>query len=226
MLAPLAALVLAMTSQPQIYVALGDSTGVGVGARRGGGYPARLVDRLSAEGRPLRLVNACVSGARVADVLEGQLPAALAAVPALVTLGIGINDVTHGTDLARFATDYARVAEALARTRARVVVVNVPDLALSPLAQGEEMRRQIRHRIALVNGVIEAAARRNGFALVDLYAATERELAADGARLLSEDQFHPSDAGYERWTDLVQPVALRALGGRPPPALPSGPALR
>lgn len=225
MLALLAALALAVTRPPDTYVALGDSTGVGVGARAGGGYPARLVTRLAGEGRPVRLVNVCASGARVADVLATQLAPALAARPGLVTLGIGINDVTHGTDLARFATDYERVAQALAGTGAPVVAINVPDLALSPLAQGEETQRLIRHRIALVNGVITASARRHRFALVDLFAATEQALARQPG-LLSEDRFHPSDAGYELWADLVRPAALRALDGRVAPALPSDPALR
>ena len=225
MLALLAALAVAMTRPPLTYVALGDSTGVGVGARAGGGYPARLVVRLAGAGLPLRLVNVCASGARVADVLESQLAPALAAMPGLVTLGIGINDVTHGTDLARFATDYERVAEALAQAGVPVVAINVPDLALSPLAQGEEARRLIRRRVAMVNGVITASARRHRFALVDLYQATEEELSRS-PRLLSEDRFHPSDEGYERWADLVEPIVLRALGGQPPPALPSGPVLR
>jgi acyl-CoA thioesterase I len=237
-LALLTALTFAMIPRPppshsaphpsRTYVALGDSTGVGVGARHGGGYPARLVGRLAGEGTTLQLVNRCVSGARVVDVLAEQLPGALGARPDLLTLGVGINDVTHGTDLARFADDYERVAAALAGTGAPVVVVNVPDLALSPLAQGEETQRLVRRRIALVNGVIAAAVRRHGFTLVDLYASTEEELARDPEGLFSEDRFHPSDAGYERWAELMAPALRRALAG---PAgrgagLPSGPALR
>jgi hypothetical protein len=35
-----------MTTGPIVYVALGDSTGAGVGARNGGSYVARLFKRL------------------------------------------------------------------------------------------------------------------------------------------------------------------------------------
>src|SRR5476651_1606847 len=74
-----------------IYLALGDSTGVGVGAASGGGYPQRLLRLL---GRPdLQLVNLCRSGATTADVLSEQLPRALEEQARVVTIGIGINDV-------------------------------------------------------------------------------------------------------------------------------------
>jgi len=223
----LLALALGMTAAKPTYVALGDSTGVGVGARRGGGYPARLAARLARAGRPLRLVNLCVSGARASDVEAGQLRRALAASPALVTLGVGINDVTQGTDPDEFAGAYDRVAEALAGMGAPVVVVNVPDIALSPLAVGEEARALIHARVVAVNERIAAAARRHGFTLVDLQATTEAELAGVSG-LLSEDHFHPSDRGYERWTDLMLPAVERALAARTGrgAGLSSGRALR
>jgi acyl-CoA thioesterase-1 len=63
-----------MTTGPIVYVALGDSTGSGVGARNGG-YVARLFKRM-VERRPgSRLVNLCVSGSTTTDVLRGQLRA-------------------------------------------------------------------------------------------------------------------------------------------------------
>lgn len=191
------------------YAALGDSTGVGVGARAGGGYPARLVERLARRGHALRLVNLCVSGAKVSDLLRGQVPALRAAKPAVATLGIGINDVTWGTPADLFARDYAVLCEALAATGARAVVVNVPDLSLS-LPVEEHLRRVARERIAEVNGAIADAARRHGFLLSDLHAATEAELAR-GEDLLSDDGFHPSDHGYERWAELMEPDLVRAV---------------
>jgi hypothetical protein len=36
----------ATAATPVVYVAFGDSTGVGVGARRGGGYVARVFERI------------------------------------------------------------------------------------------------------------------------------------------------------------------------------------
>ena len=204
------ALAMATAAAEPTYLALGDSTGVGVGAARGGGYPARLAARARDKGEPARLVNLCVPGARVADVAERQLGPGLAAQPDLVTLGVGINDVTLGTDPEAFARDYERVAAALARRGAPVVAVNVPDLTRSPLAVGEETRGGLAARIAAVNARIAAAARRHGFTLVDLFAETSRELLLH-PELLSADGFHPSERGYERWADAMQPAFERAL---------------
>jgi len=72
-----------------LYVALGDSTAVGVGARSGGGYPERLVARLRPAHQGLKLLNLGRSGATSSDVLEAQLPRALRTQPRIVTLGIG-----------------------------------------------------------------------------------------------------------------------------------------
>ncbi len=193
------------------YAALGDSTGVGVGARDGKGYPARLVERLARRGHPLRLANLCVSGAKVADVLAGQVDRARASRPAVVSLGIGINDVTWGTSPELFARDFDAVCAALAAIDAPVVAVNVPDLSLS-LPVDEHLRSVARERIAAVNRAIAAAVARHGFLLSDLHDATAAELAR-GEDLLSGDRFHPSDHGYERWADLMEPDLLRALEG-------------
>ncbi|MFN2533441.1 MAG: SGNH/GDSL hydrolase family protein, partial [Pyrinomonadaceae bacterium] len=63
-------------SGPITYVALGDSTGVGVGARDGG-YVSRLFKRLVDERPKSKLVNLCVSGAATSEVLTGQLDRAV-----------------------------------------------------------------------------------------------------------------------------------------------------
>jgi acyl-CoA thioesterase I len=75
-----------------VYVALGDSTGAGVGAKEGG-YVARLFKKVSERRPGSRLFNLCVSGATTADLLRGQLDRGVAINPDLVTIGIGINDI-------------------------------------------------------------------------------------------------------------------------------------
>jgi lysophospholipase L1-like esterase len=57
---------------PIVYVALGDSTGAGVGARDGG-YVLRLFKRIEEQRPGSKLVNLCVSGATTTDVLREQL---------------------------------------------------------------------------------------------------------------------------------------------------------
>lgn len=92
-----------------IYLALGDSLAVGVGATdwRRGGYVPRLLDLLNDDrgGAPLQLVNVGRSGAGTLSMIEGgQLAEAVAMIDAraatasrgddvqVITVGIGGND--------------------------------------------------------------------------------------------------------------------------------------
>src|SRR5687767_7655482 len=105
---------------PVRYVALGDSTGAGVGARNGG-YVARIFSRIEAVRSGSTLTNLCVSGATSADVLNRQLERGVAANPNLVTLGIGINDIGHGVELEEFAENYDTILKRLKEgTRATI----------------------------------------------------------------------------------------------------------
>ena len=89
-----------MKTGPIVYVALGDSTGAGVGAREGG-YVARLFTRIEERRPGSKLSNLCVSGATTADVVSAQLEQCVALNPDFVTVGIGINDIGHGLTLCR-----------------------------------------------------------------------------------------------------------------------------
>lgn len=71
-----------------LYAALGDSTGVGVGASDGRGYAVRLFERLRVQRADVRLLNLSVSGATSRGVIEMQLPRALTASPRLATVFI------------------------------------------------------------------------------------------------------------------------------------------
>ncbi len=205
---------LAVAPPPPVrYVALGDSTGVGVGAGEDGGYVARLFGRLRERHPGARLVNLCVSGARAADVLERQLQRALAERPTVVTLGVGINDATGGTPPEVFAREYDRIAAALERTGARVVVVNLPDLSLSPLATSASTRLWARGRTQALNAAIAGVARRHGFVLADLFDASERALPHH-PELFSADRFHPSALGYDVWADAMWPALEAAAASR------------
>ena len=210
MIGPLV-LAAALAAPVPVYVALGDSTGAGEGARLGG-YPERLAAALAAEVRPVRLVNLCVSGARLGDLLRRQLRRGVEASPALVTVGIGINDVLQETGPAGFARDLEVLGEALAASGAGVVIVNVPDLSRSPRAMGGVELERLRERVGAFNAALAALAARRGFALADLHAAGAPAYGAPGT--LSDDLFHPSDEGYRRWAEAILPVVRRALSGR------------
>jgi acyl-CoA thioesterase I len=193
------------------YVSLGDSTAVGVGATRGGGYPERLASRLRRDGLSVGHTNLGMSGARVRDVVTGQLKRAIATQPTLVTLGIGTNDLWRGTPLEDFAEDLERIASRLKQTGAPLVVVNLADLALAPVARLVPSSLY-EGRIETFNEAIATVARKHGMHLVDLYSAS-REFLPGRMDFFSPDGFHPSESGYEQWADLMLPT-VRTVAGR------------
>jgi acyl-CoA thioesterase-1 len=190
-----------------IYLALGDSTGVGVGAASGGGYPQRLLRLL---GRPdLQLVNLCRSGATTADVLSEQLPRALEEQARVVTIGIGINDVGLQVPDEAFAVNLEEIVGPLKQRCPHILIANLPDLALAPAVARLVPRAIYENRLELFNEHIAATAARHQLTLVDLYSFS-RDALAGLKKLFSSDGFHPSADGYEEWANHMLP-SLRAL---------------
>jgi len=190
-----------------IYLALGDSTGVGVGAASGGGYPQRLVRMLD---RPdLQLLNLCRSGATTADVLSEQVPRALKAQAMVATIGIGINDLGLQVPDESFALNLEEIVAALKMRCPNILIVNVPDLALAPAVARLVPRSIYEKRIELFNEHIAATAARHKLILADLYSFS-RAAVPGRAELFSPDGFHPSAEGYEEWATFILPH-LRAL---------------
>jgi lysophospholipase L1-like esterase len=194
------------------YVALGDSTGFGVGGDPpvgDGGYPRRVAERLRARGLAVELTNLSVPTARAADLADVQLPIAQALRDVgLVTVCIGANDVGGPRTPEEFGAELDGILAALVRLGAPVVACNVPDLSLTPDRAGEPP--SYRERIVAMNAALAAAAARHGVRVVDLFTATAQLRARP--ELVWIDGYHPSAAGYEVWADLMMPAVLAALG--------------
>jgi lysophospholipase L1-like esterase len=192
-----------------IYAALGDSTGAGVGAREGG-YVARLFRRIEKERPSSKLTNLCISGATSSDVLHEQVGPAIAAGPTLVTIGIGINDVSRGVTEQAFAKNLEETIMRLkSQTNASIVVTNLPDVSLAPIVPGS-LREQLHTKLLSFNEQIKEIANRHGLILVDVYGDTH-EMIAGHPEFFSFDGFHPSDAGYEYWAELMWPTVKKAI---------------
>ncbi|GAB2477284.1 SGNH/GDSL hydrolase family protein [Jatrophihabitans fulvus] len=172
-----------------LWVALGDSLTQGIGASaHDRGWVGQVRDRLAAEGRPHRVVNLGVSGARVEDLIERQLPVLETLDAALVTVMIGSNDVLwrkyrRGL-VERFETMLARLPQG-------TVVTTLPNP--TPTA-------------AAVNRSIERAARDRGLVVAEL--RDPRTTSWRGK--LAADHFHPNDRGYEGLAAVVGDAVLRS----------------
>jgi len=187
-----------------LYVALGDSTVEGVGATsRSRNYVSRLHERLSAAYPAARVTNLGVGGATSADVRARQLDRAIGLRPHLVTLAIGPNDITTRVPLAAYAQNVEAILGRLRRETTAVVVVNlIPDLAVTPRFRGSPHQEAVGRQTIAFNEALERASRAHGAELVNLYSASQREVPLR-PELMSADGYHPSDAGYARWAELV-----------------------
>ena len=199
-----------MITGPIVYVALGDSTGAGVGAREGG-YVARLFKRIEERRPGSKLTNLCVSGATTADLLRDQLDRGVAVNPNLVTVGIGINDIGHGLTIDQFARNFEQILSTLKeQTHAEIVVTNLPDISTAPRIPGP-MRSGYQREIAQFNERLEEIANRYGVTVFDIYTITKQELPSH-PEYFSLDGFHPSDQGYELWATTMWPAVAGVIG--------------
>jgi lysophospholipase L1-like esterase len=216
--AALAALVtacsLGLDSQPRVmlrdcliavnYVALGDSTVEGIGASRANlNYVSRLHARLVARYPNARVKNLGVGGATSADVMTRQLDRAIQLRPDLVTLSIGPNDITRGVPVARYEQNLNTILGRLRRETGALIVVNlIPDIAVTPRFAHGPQADVVGSLTVLFNEALARKAREHGVEVVDLYLPSREEVPRRSA-LLSRDGYHPSDAGYARWAELM-----------------------
>jgi len=186
------------------YVALGDSTVEGVGASSPErNYVSRVYARLLGVYPDARLANLGVGGATSADVLRRQLDRAIDLRPDLVTLSIGPNDITGRVSVETYAKNLETILGRLTYETTAVVVANlIPDLAVTLRFIRSREREAVAARTVRFNDALARRARAHGVQLVDLYVASQREVPLR-PELLWSDGYHPSDAGYARWAELL-----------------------
>jgi acyl-CoA thioesterase-1 len=192
------------TTAPLRYVALGDSTVAGVGATSPATtYVGQLHRRLRTVYPNARLDNLGVGGATSGDVVARQLERAVALAPQLVTLSIGPNDITTHVPPADYERNVAAIFDRLTRATSAVVVANLlPDLAVTPRFRAHEAKPVVARLTVEFNDALARQARLRGVELVDLYGPSRVEVPAQ-PELMSRDGYHPSDAGYARWAELM-----------------------
>jgi acyl-CoA thioesterase-1 len=168
-----------------LFVAIGDSTAQGIGAREPAGSYVGQLERML--GTRLRVVNLSISGARLSDVASVLLPrlAQLDTDHALVTFAAGANDIAE-FDPQRFRRDLALIFDALPD---HALVAELPSFYVRP-HQG---------RVRQANRILHELADERDLAVVPLHAVTNRFGAAAIVTHHARDMFHPNDRGYRIW---------------------------
>lgn len=187
-----------------LYVAVGASDAVGVGARRPRreAWP-RLLHR-QAFGRQTRFVNLGVSGATVASALAGQVPRAETLAADVATVWLVVNDIVAGVAVDAYETQLDALVRRLRRGgTTRVLVGNCPYLDRLPvyltwraagvLPEAEEANRIVDTYNAAIHRVVTG----HHATLVDLRAAgLAARHAGTEPTLIARDGFHPSTSGH------------------------------
>lgn len=194
----------APAAQPLTYVAIGASDSVGIGANSPTqeSWPAVLHRKLP-EGS--RLVNLGVSGSLIHQAVEQQLPVAIDADPDLVTVWLAVNDYGARVPLSRYAADLDLLLSTLKeKSRAAILVGNIPDLGVLPVAARFDLQGIDRW-----NAAITELCRRHSATVVDLGPVWSE--VTEHPEYISSDGFHPSTVGYQRLADLFYASVSVAL---------------
>lgn len=169
------------------YVALGDSTAQGIGASSpANSYAAILAGRIAKQtGKKVRFINLSVSGAKIKDVLDGQLPELKQYKPDLVTIEIGANDLARYNP-EQFRAEFYLLTE---RLPAGTFVSDMPYFGGRVHKNSEALA---------ANEVIYKSLQGRNLQLVRLQSLTRQR---QSIRNYAADFFHPSNRGYVNWAD-------------------------
>lgn len=182
----------ALRAGEPVWVALGDSLTQGIGASSlDQTFVRRVQRRLAAAGHPRAVLNLSVSGARIDDVIDKQIPQidSLPEPPALVTCTVGNNDLIKSLRVKQTTRGLARLFDALPEG---TLVATLP-------ATGSVVA-------SYVNRVIRGEAPLRGHRVADVIphmTGWRGRIARDG--------FHPNDAGYEAWTAAFSEALIDRL---------------
>jgi acyl-CoA thioesterase-1 len=190
---------------------LGDSLTSGWRLREEEAYPALVGRALAARGRPVRVVNAGVSGDTASKALA-RLPAVLKLRPDVLVVALGANDGLSRELLVATEAALERIVLDARAAGARVLLVGVR------LATGETAPRVgdtagDEERSRALSGIFPRVAAAHRVALVpDLLAGV-----AGQPDLLFPDRLHPTAAGHQRLAANVRPhleLLLAEVGAR------------
>jgi lysophospholipase L1-like esterase len=210
--------VIAGLGQDPVWVVLGDSTAQGIGAPGPyDGYVGQTLRHLERQtGAHWRILNLSVSGALIRDVLAEQLPVLdmLPVAPAMVTCGIGANDILFSSPSKLFGD----LRLLLAGVPAGTIMLDLP----VPRGFWWLIGRCSVPYITRINRVIHEVAAERGLPVAEI----SRQFRPPWPGKFAVDSFHPSMDGYRDWSRaLLAAMTLLDPATWPSPSGPRAAAL-
>lgn len=182
---------------------IGESTAAGIGASRHAcALPGFLATELTGRlGGTVAWTARGKSGVTARRILTELLP--VGAEPFDVTLlTIGINDLLDRRESQAWAADLRALLDALAgeQRRTHIVVSGMP-----PVHQVPAIPQPLRFVAGLRAKTMNRITRRVSAACGAIYVPI-KGFRAGGRELFAADGFHPSEAGYRRWAQVLAPA--------------------
>lgn len=181
----------ALKAEGPLLVGIGDSILVGIGAS----HPSKsLIGRVGAalserDGRPWRIINLAIAGARVDDAVERQLPIAINVGPAdHIVCCIGTNDIVWTPAVHSLMEGLRSLSDSLPE-----------QTVFAPVAGASRRARR-------ANRTIRQSARKNNQLFAPIWDVDDPSLIRER---LATDRFHPNDFGYS----LMSKVMVNTLNG-------------
>lgn len=186
-----------------VYVAMGDSLTAGVGAStQAQTYPYRLAEHLSQKQSNVQVLNLGVPGAKTDDLISTQLPMALNSSANLITIFVGTNDVLNHYTLSAFRHNYQLILDTLStKPNTKVELINIPYLGSQKLISFP-LDNLYDLRVQQFNQVIAELGQKYHYKVIDLYTPTNTTFWQN-PEMYSPDLFHPSDKGYNLWSEII-----------------------
>lgn len=193
--APAAPAPAARAEEGPLVIFLGDSLTAGLGLPADQAYPAVLGRRLQAEGAPVRVLNAGVSGDTTAGGLA-RLGWLLKQKPDVLVVGLGANDGLRGLELAETEKNLREIVRRAKASGVRVLLLGMkipPNYGPDYTERFEEMYPKIAKDldVPLVPFLLEGV--------------------GGVADLNQGDGVHPTARGQEMVADNVEPYLVKIL---------------
>jgi lysophospholipase L1-like esterase len=195
------------------YLALGDSYTIGESVSAEHSFPAQLVKAIEKHGgwnnTECRIIAS--TGWTTDELLAAIQQENPAAHYDLVSLLIGVNNQYRGYPRTQYSREFRLLIEkavALAcGNPCRVMVIAIPDYGCTPY--GNKNAKEIHDDLIWYNGEAREIAADYGIPFCDIFPVSR--LAASMPELTAEDQLHPSPLQYNKWMEVILPMALRSL---------------